>query len=81
MKSIVITGASDGIGAALVLNGRLYRGSHGMAGEIGHTQIDPTGAWWKRKLLGAYAPGVQKSDTGKLELFDPGMNQPPVPQQ
>ncbi len=40
-----------------------------------------TGAWWKRKLLGAYAPGVQKSDTGKLELFDPGMNQPAVPQQ
>ncbi len=37
--------ASNGIGAALVLNGRLYRGSHGMAGEIGHTQIDPTGAW------------------------------------
>jgi predicted NBD/HSP70 family sugar kinase len=37
--------ASHGIGAALVLGGRLYRGSHGMAGEIGHTQIDPTGAW------------------------------------
>lgn len=37
--------ASNGIGAALVLGGRLYRGSHGMAGEIGHTQIDPTGAW------------------------------------
>ncbi|MBV8999955.1 MAG: ROK family transcriptional regulator [Solirubrobacterales bacterium] len=37
--------ASNGIGAALVLNGRLYRGSHGMAGEIGHTQIDPGGAW------------------------------------
>jgi predicted NBD/HSP70 family sugar kinase len=37
--------ASNGIGAALVLNGRLYRGSQGMAGEIGHTQIDPTGAW------------------------------------
>jgi predicted NBD/HSP70 family sugar kinase len=37
--------ASNGIGAALVLNGRLYRGAQGMAGEIGHTQIDPTGAW------------------------------------
>jgi predicted NBD/HSP70 family sugar kinase len=37
--------ASNGIGAALVLNGRLYPGSQGMAGEIGHTQIDPTGAW------------------------------------
>ena len=37
--------ASNGIGAALVLHGQLYRGSHGMAGEIGHTQIDPSGAW------------------------------------
>jgi predicted NBD/HSP70 family sugar kinase len=37
--------ASNGIGAALVLNGRLYRGSHGMAGEIGHTQVDPSGDW------------------------------------
>jgi predicted NBD/HSP70 family sugar kinase len=37
--------ASNGIGAALVLGGRMYRGSQGMAGEIGHTQIDPTGAW------------------------------------
>jgi lipase maturation factor len=45
------------------------------------TEKHSTGAWWKRKLLGAYAPGVQKSDTGKLELFDPGMNEPAVPQQ
>ena len=37
--------ASNGIGAALVLNGRPYQGSHGMAGEIGHTQIHPGGAW------------------------------------
>lgn len=37
--------ASNGIGAAMVLNGRLYRGSQGTAGEIGHTQIDSSGAW------------------------------------
>jgi predicted NBD/HSP70 family sugar kinase len=44
-RDFIYVKASNGIGAALVLNGRLYRGSHGMAGEIGHTQIDPTGAW------------------------------------
>jgi len=45
LSDFIYVKASNGIGAALVLNGQLYRGSHGMAGEIGHTQIDPTGAW------------------------------------
>ena len=35
---------STGIGAGLVLNGELYRGSLGTAGEIGHTTIEEDGA-------------------------------------
>jgi predicted NBD/HSP70 family sugar kinase len=35
---------STGIGAGLVLNGRLYRGSLGTAGEIGHATIEEDGA-------------------------------------
>lgn len=31
--------ASHGIGASAVLNGRCYRGSSGLAGEIGHTSL------------------------------------------
>jgi predicted NBD/HSP70 family sugar kinase len=34
---------STGIGAGLVLNGRLYRGVAGSAGEIGHTTIEEDG--------------------------------------
>jgi len=35
---------STGIGGGLILNGRLYRGMHGMAGEIGHMLVsDSTG--------------------------------------
>ena len=30
---------ATGIGGALILNGQLFRGMHGMAGEIGHTLI------------------------------------------
>ncbi|UPK72979.1 ROK family protein [Nocardioidaceae bacterium SCSIO 66511] len=37
--------ASHGIGAGLVLDGRTYRGSVGIAGEIGHTQLGDGGAW------------------------------------
>jgi glucokinase len=32
-----------GIAAGLVLDGRLYRGARGLAGEIGHAIIDPAG--------------------------------------
>jgi predicted NBD/HSP70 family sugar kinase len=35
--------ASTGIGAGLILEGRLFHGAGGTAGEIGHTIIDPTG--------------------------------------
>lgn len=30
----------DGIGAALMINGTVYRGNHGIAGEIGHLTVD-----------------------------------------
>jgi len=39
---IMIT-IGTGIGGALIFNGRLYTGSSGSAGEIGHTVIDPDG--------------------------------------
>jgi glucokinase len=32
-----------GIGGGLFLNGRLYEGHHGLAGEIGHTVVVPSG--------------------------------------
>src|SRR5205085_9280717 len=34
---------SSGIGAGLVLNGRLYRGADGLAGELGHVLVRPGG--------------------------------------
>ena len=34
---------ASGIGAGLILNGRLYRGSAGLAGELGHLLVDPEG--------------------------------------
>ena len=33
----------DGIGSALMKNGDIYGGSHGIAGELGHISIDPFG--------------------------------------
>ena len=30
-----------GVGGGVILDGKLWRGSHGSAGEIGHTTVDP----------------------------------------
>lgn len=35
--------SSEGIGSAIVSDGRIYRGSNGHTGELGHTSIDPDG--------------------------------------
>jgi glucokinase len=39
--SMVFLTISTGIGAGIVINNRLYRGSTGTAGEFGHTIVDP----------------------------------------
>jgi predicted NBD/HSP70 family sugar kinase len=40
---LIYVKVSSGIGAGLILNGRLYRGSAGLAGELGHVLVDPDG--------------------------------------
>jgi predicted NBD/HSP70 family sugar kinase len=39
----VVVSIKDGIGAGLVLGGRLHRGVTGLAGELAHLQADPNG--------------------------------------
>jgi predicted NBD/HSP70 family sugar kinase len=34
---------SAGIGSGLILDGRPFRGAHGIAGELGHVHVDPNG--------------------------------------
>lgn len=43
LNSLAYLSIGTGIAAGLVLDGRLYRGAHGMAGEIGHIPVDPGG--------------------------------------
>lgn len=42
-RSLVFFNLGTGVSAGVVLNGRLYRGRHGMAGEVGHIIIEPDG--------------------------------------
>lgn len=58
--SLVYLSVGTGIAAGLVLDGRLYRGARGMAGEIGHMVIEPDGprcACGTRGCLEALAAG------------------------
>ncbi|HEX3786605.1 MAG TPA: ROK family transcriptional regulator [Pseudonocardiaceae bacterium] len=34
---------ADGVGAGLIVDGRLHRGAHGAAGELGHVVVSPDG--------------------------------------
>ena len=42
--SMLLVTLGTGIGGGLVLDGRVWRGHHGMAGEFGHMQVVPDGA-------------------------------------
>ncbi|HEY1343587.1 MAG TPA: ROK family protein [Streptosporangiaceae bacterium] len=44
-RDFVYVKASHGVGAGLVLGGRIYRGAAGMAGEIGHTSLPDATEW------------------------------------
>jgi glucokinase len=43
VESLVYVTVSTGIGGGLILGGRLWRGHHGVAGEIGHMVVRPGG--------------------------------------
>ena len=42
-RHLVMVAPGTGIGGGLILDGKLYRGASGGAGEVGHIQIDPRG--------------------------------------
>ncbi len=43
MDNVIYLTISTGIGAGIIVDGEVYRGSHGHAGEVGHTVVDLNG--------------------------------------
>ena len=74
-KTMVYMTWSTGIGGGIVIDGRLFSGAHGSAGEIGHTIVDPDGpldACGQRGCLEVFAGGRQmQAQTGEsmVEIF------------
>ncbi|UYP17484.1 ROK family protein [Rhodococcus sp. Z13] len=73
--TVMIT-LGTGIGAALLLDGRIFRGAHGVAPELGHLQVVPDGrpcACGKRGCWETYCSGTGLVDTAvELLAADPG---------
>lgn len=60
-RDLVFLTMSTGVGAGLVLDGRLYRGARGNAGELGHMSVEWEGARCRcgqRGCLEAYVGGA-----------------------
>jgi glucokinase len=67
-RHMVYITVSTGIGGGLIIDGKLYRGASGMAGEIGHIIIDPEGprcGCGNRGCLEAFASGVALAAQGE----------------
>jgi predicted NBD/HSP70 family sugar kinase len=58
--------ASHGVGAGVVIGGRLHRGIGGAAGEIGHVQVDPAG-----RICGCGSRGCLDTIVGIPALLEP----------
>ncbi len=43
-RTVVVIDAAYGVGGAVIIDGALYRGVHGAAGEVGHNIVEPNGA-------------------------------------
>ncbi len=70
-RNVVLVAIGTGIGAALLVDGELYRGSHGIAPELGHIQVVPDGrscACGKRGCWERYCSGTALAHTA-IELL------------
>lgn len=63
---------ATGVGAGLIIHGRIYGGAAGIAGEIGHTAVDPNGPICRCGLPGCLetmvgAPALEKRVADRIE--------------
>jgi glucokinase len=66
MKDFIVITLGTGLGSGFVSNGQLINGKHGIAGEVGHTSVNPAGRYCncgKRGCLETYvsATGIKRT--------------------
>jgi predicted NBD/HSP70 family sugar kinase len=65
MTSFIYIKVVQGIGAGLILDGRLYRGTNGLAGELAHIHVEDDGA-----VCGCGGRGCLATTLSTLQLVD-----------
>lgn len=79
-ENVVIIAIGTGIGAALLIDGEIFRGSYGIAPELGHLQVVPDGRTCpcgKRGCWERYCSGTSLIDTAiELLAATPSMSTP-----
>jgi len=72
-RNMVFLTFGTGLGAGLILNGRLYRGTNDMAGEAGHIRLAEDGPWGygKKGSLEGFCSGGGIARLAKEEGFRP----------
>ncbi|GHO61804.1 glucokinase [Ktedonobacter sp. SOSP1-52] len=71
LETVVYLSLGTGIAARTIIHGQLFRGTHGMAGEIGHVVFDPAGPLCRcgaRGCLEALAAGPALARRAEDEL-------------
>jgi len=66
-RNLICLTLGTGVGGGLILNGSLYRGSRGAAGELGHMVIDPRG-----RRCGCGARGCLEAEVGTAAILAMG---------
>ncbi len=82
LNNFLVVTIENGVGLGAVINGRIYRGEEGFAGEFGHITINPDGPecrCGKRGCVEAYAGSIaimrdarQAALDGQWDCEDPG---------
>jgi glucokinase len=72
LKNLVYLNIGTGISAVILLDGNFFIGSHGLAGEIGHTVLDPSGPLCKCGGQGCFeaiasGPGIAERALEKIK--------------
>lgn len=71
-ENMIFLTFGTGMGAGLILNGKLYEGTCGMAGEVGHLRLTPEGpaGYGKAGSFEGYCSGGGIVRLGKMMGFD-----------
>ena len=70
-RSMIYVVVGTGVGAALIVDGAVYRGPHNSAGEIGHTTIDRNGELCGCGSHGCVLVVCQLNLAGRIEVRVP----------